>query len=654
MKATFFKSAAMCALLFLGIQTKALAEANAGAATPEPPAAPAGGNAVPVPVTPVESPATVSAPAVQPVPEVKPTSVEVPTGTPVIDIQSNENNTISISLDSVPVDTVVRMFAKAANANIVAASLPTTNVTVRLENVQWEPALTEILGSVGLSLVQHQVGIWTVVSKDDVAAEPVSSEIFFLNYSTSSNLLPMVERMVIGISNSTVSSFNGANAIIVRAPQSTLKQVREVLTKIDKQRDQVMIECKFVELNDQAIKDLGINWQSLQGWSVGLHTPQIAFNNTRTKQNAANHDNKTHYVEANAQGNATLNQNANGNTALNSLTANQQGQIGASGSSAFQNSTPGSASQTGNSSVNGSASSSTAGQQSQSQTQSQTAQNNTFGLNATGISSYSPLTGDYTFVPSKDNLTENINNNQSTIVNALSAVLSADTFQATLSALQQNTGVEVVSNPKIIVASGQTATIHVGTEEPNVTASQVPNGSGSLQTTYQLDSKTPFIDLGVQLHVTPVLNSSNTISLKLKPELSSKLSDLAVGSFGQTFPVIQTRVIETEFSVPSGHTVALGGLTQTTDNEVVKKIPILGDIPIIGTYLFRHTHKEKIQDEVIIFVTASSALPDSLAEVSGIPDEAKLIHRHLAKRVEEAAKAEELAQKKAPRGMLPK
>jgi type II secretory pathway component GspD/PulD (secretin) len=448
--------------------------------------------------------------------------------------------------------------------------------------------------------------------------------------------------MIIGLSNTTVAGFNGANAIVIRSPQSSLDQIKDVISKIDKQRDQVMIECKFVELNDQAIKDLGINWQSLQGWSVGIQTPRINLAKTTTKRNSINKDFKTQDVKVNTtvnqSQNASSSQSANGATAL----------AGTSSSSVFNNTPPAPPTQTDLNSQN----ESTTGNSSASQAQSSS--RNTSIISGNGFSDFDATSGKATIVPTANNLTENIDFGQKEIVNALSAVLSADTFQATLSALQQNDGIEVVSNPKIIVASGQTAQIHVGQNEPNIIQTQVPNGSSGFQTTFELDQRTPFIELGVLLNVTPVLNTSNNISLKLKPELTRKLSDKVVGSSGQTFPVTETRKVETEFSIESGRTVALGGLTQTTDREKVTKIPILGDIPIIGTYLFRHTHKEKIQDEIIIFVTASVAMPSGLAQVSGIPEEAKLIHRHLAKKVEEATKAEELAKKKAQKATLPK
>ena len=116
-----------------------------------------------------------------------------------------------------------------------------------------------------------------------------------------------------------------------------------------------------------------------------------------------------------------------------------------------------------------------------------------------------------------------------------------------------------------------------------------------------------------------------------------------MGEANTSFPVTQIRKIETEFNLESGKTVAIGGLTETSENESVKKIPILGDIPIIGKYLFTHTRTEELQDEVMIFVTVDMGNPEVLEPNTGIPRASRLIHRHL----EREKKAEEMAAKAA-------
>ena len=221
-----------------------------------------------------------------------------------------------------------------------------------------------------------------------------------------------------------------------------------------------------------------------------------------------------------------------------------------------------------------------------------------------------------------------------------SAVLSAEDFALTLSALKQMDGVSVVSNPKLLVSNGEVANIHIGRNEPNVVA--VPQGDTGDRFAYRLDEQTPFIEIGVKLEVQPTVNTEDNITIRIVPELSRLLGEKSVGDANITFPITQIRRIETEFNLQSGKTVAIGGLTETNDEESVKKVPILGDIPIIGKYLFTHKHMEKQQDEVIIFVSVDMGNPSDLETNDGIPSEGKLIHAHL--RAAQVQKAKDAAE----------
>ncbi len=207
------------------------------------------------------------------------------------------------------------------------------------------------------------------------------------------------------------------------------------------------------------------------------------------------------------------------------------------------------------------------------------------------------------------------------------ALLTASDFSVVLSALKSMEGVEVLSNPKIIVANGETASINVTRQEPNIVAQ--PQGDSGDRYAYSQDG---WINIGVQLEVTPTVNTESNITVKVAPELSRKLGDKEVSGVGLAFPIKSTRRIETEFNIESGRTVAIGGLTQTDEQTEVTKIPLLGDIPVLGKYLFSHKHKELVQDELVIFVTVSLANANIIktSPSAGIPSLATLIHKHMA------------------------
>ena len=538
---------------------------------------------------------------------------------------------ISVTLDNVPLQDVVRMFTRISGANIVAGTNLTGNVTVNLQDVEWEPALRVILDSAGMALIEKSPTIFMIVSKNELESEPVVSETIFLNYTSVSNVLPVVNSMLVS-SNASAVGFPGANAVIVKETISRQKLIKEVVTKIDKPREQVLIEAKFVELNDEAIKNIGINWQVLQGYTVGIQSPQMSY--SRTEIDSGGHDKETinrdlrQDAQANLSNQSSLSQNnANSQSGFNS-SAGSSTSSGSGVPPTVTDSTSDSAFNSANRS-----------KVSESLRSSQTI--NVGGRNFTTIDAE---TGALETVPKYDQtITDTILNSVETI-KATTAILSADQFALTLSALKEDTGVTVVSDPKVVVANGETATIHVGEQRPNIRA--LPQGTQTITYSYELDQSRPFIDLGVKINVTPTINNETNISVRIVPELTREIGQIEPTP-GQTFPILSTTRVVTDFSLESGKTVAIGGLTRTGDSERVVKIPVLGDIPIIGTYLFRHTSREKSQSEVIIFVTMSMAKPSTLQQTSGIPEDGELIHRHLARKAEKALKAEQTKAKES-------
>jgi type II secretory pathway component GspD/PulD (secretin) len=201
-----------------------------------------------------------------------------------------------------------------------------------------------------------------------------------------------------------------------------------------------------------------------------------------------------------------------------------------------------------------------------------------------------------------------------------------DQFRLVLSALKQLSGVSIVSNPKVIVANEQPATIHIGQRERPFLSVVTP----ATQTTAPVVTYNPGepVDFGVKLTVTPTINTVSNITVKIEPELTRFIGDKTAPN-GQSYPVIATKKIQTIFCLENGRTVAIGGLTETTDKDVTKKIPLLGDIPLIGKFLFSNSHMEKQQTKTIIFVTLGIASPSAMKSNEGIPDNSELVHRKL-------------------------
>jgi type IV pilus assembly protein PilQ len=158
-----------------------------------------------------------------------------------------------------------------------------------------------------------------------------------------------------------------------------------------------------------------------------------------------------------------------------------------------------------------------------------------------------------------------------------------------ISAAQAEGRGEVISTPRVITANQREASIEQGVEIPY----QESASSGA--TTIQ------FKKAVLSLRVTPQVTPDNRIILDLNVKKDS-VGQIIVGGAGQQVPSIDTREITTQVLVNDGQTVVLGGILETERRETEKKVPYLGDVPVLGR-LFKTTGKTNNKDELLIFVT---------------------------------------------------
>ena len=172
-------------------------------------------------------------------------------------------------------------------------------------------------------------------------------------------------------------------------------------------------------------------------------------------------------------------------------------------------------------------------------------------------------------------------------------------LNATLSAAASQGKAKVLSEPKIATLNNQPANINVTTQIPYVTSNVAATGVQTQTVTY--------VTTGIQLTVTPSINSDGRITLTINPTVSQP-SVSAAGSTATGAPAIDARTANTTVLVRDGETIVIGGLINDTMQDTIAKIPLLGDIPILG-WLFKKKTKTRVRNELLIFVT-TRILPD--------------------------------------------
>lgn len=169
------------------------------------------------------------------------------------------------------------------------------------------------------------------------------------------------------------------------------------------------------------------------------------------------------------------------------------------------------------------------------------------------------------------------------------AVLSGDySVQGLIEALKKNDNARLLTNPRLLVMNNNEATIDIVQQIPYVEKSI----TGSTE-----NFNVIFKDVGIKLKVRPQISRDGTIILNVVPENSYQTSTL------NNVPVINSSKSNTTFILHDGETAVIGGLIRETEQVTDLKVPLLGDIPLLGM-LFTNHYKKKVRAELTIFITA--------------------------------------------------
>lgn len=456
-------------------------------------------------------------------------------------LQADE--TITIDFPDEEIRSVLRNVADLYELNLVIPDTLVGRTSVKLSEVTWEQVFEVALSPVGYTYVRDN-NIIKVISREELAMEPTDTRVFLINFARAEDIHKTIEPLVSPEIGGRVQVDVRSNALVITERPSRMDKIQEIIDRLDKPTDQIMIESKFIEASDRDVKNLGVNWASLNGFGVqaGPFTQNdtTGYNRGNTASNTNGFDNTR--TTSSENGNSLVNQ-----TVVNNLT----------GLPVSNNST-----------------------------NTTNIANNvlTDGVNASSVAN--GITNGNSF----DRMT--------------TSVLSADQFQIVMSALKTDTDIKLVSNPTIVTLNNSEATINIGEDYP------IPKFTYNEERgTFEI-SDIEYKSIGINLNVTPQVNSAGFINLDIQPEVSARAGTVTLGgASGTEVPIISTRKTNTKITLKDGYTLAIGGLIESTDTKIDTRVPLLGDIPGLGR-LFRSNSDNLVQRNLIIFITAKTLNPD--------------------------------------------
>lgn len=523
---------------------------------------------------------------------------------------SRDKDTLSVDFPDEDIKTILRNVADLFELNLVVPDTLVGKTSIKLRDVTWRQIFETVLSPAGYTYVEEG-NIVKVVSRESLMQEPVATEVFILNNAKAIDIKPTVDGLVDPAQGGKILIDARSNALVITTQPSRMTRIRVIIEKLDKATDQVMIESKFVEVSDSDVRNIGVNWASLQGMQFGVRSMNQTWQRGRGQDyNQGSNTNS---------GSTTNSSSSNGST---NSTSNTTG----STSGSTTTNTGGTTTQV--------ATTTTGSQLTQQTTTTGTAPNQTTvttlvtvptNTNSTTTTVTSPTTQTNSTSGTTTNnsstvgsdISSALTNTASSAVNSLlgltnsgstsrlaTAVFSASDFNIIVSALKTQNNTKVVSNPTIVTLNNTEATINIGSEYP------IPSYTyNSERGTFEV-SGFQYKPIGVILKVTPQVNAQGTIRMTLEPEISSSSRETTFGGAGgASIPIIDTRKVKTQISLKDGYTAGIGGLISQTKSHGGTKVPVLGSIPVLGR-LFSSKNVNDATTNLLIFITAKTVSAD--------------------------------------------
>lgn len=500
--------------------------------------------------------------------------------------EGTTTNLISISLDGVPVQDVVNMFAQISGANIITAGTFTNvNVTANLKNVEWKTALNLALGSVNLAMIEDPSGILMVVTSEMYKqkiqqieeTKPLVTRTFAPKYLSAVDLAEQIkllkvlsprgtiitsqskDQSLVNLKSSsqpaTIQNPSITTAIIVSDIKEYVDKVEALIVQLDRREPQVFIEARIIDVGIASDEKLGFDWGMLEKFGIGTSLQNAQWQFSDGRQQVTTTDNRDYKYDRRSNKD-DLNKRYDINAQEYEETT-----------TTYEESPPGSGNWV-----------------------SRTVITPTRTITDT-INRGRELTSDH-----KDLLTDTFMENKMGTM-----ILSVSDVKLFLSALRQNANADMLSHPVLIVGNRVEAKIHVGEQTWRISLKKTTAGTGVNITENYSEDAAP-VDLGLKLWVIPEIDlPADTVRLTIEPEMTVFVENINTAQ-GSVYPVTSTRRISTRVNCPNSHTVVVGGLVENSKVKREKRVPLLGDVPLLGL-LFRHTHDADIKKNLLIMLT---------------------------------------------------
>lgn len=178
--------------------------------------------------------------------------------------ETPEVTLIDVNFPNDEIRNIIRSVAELNDLNVVIPETLVGKVSIKLNQVTWRQVFDVVLEPIGYTYLEEG-NIIKIRSIQDLLTEPMQTQVFLVNYAKAAELNPAIVPLVEAAAGGRSLVDARTNSIVVTERSSRLKQIEDIIKRLDRPTEQVMIESKFIEVTDTQMEDLGLDWSSMKG-----------------------------------------------------------------------------------------------------------------------------------------------------------------------------------------------------------------------------------------------------------------------------------------------------------------------------------------------------------------------------------------------------
>lgn len=201
------------------------------------------------------------------------------------EVTKDSEEKITVDFPDEEVRTILRNVADLFELNLVIPDTLQRRTSIKLRNVSWRQVFEVVLEPLGFTFIEDR-NIIRIKSIDDLTTEPVDTRVFVVNFARAGDIQGSIAPLVDPAAGGQIKVDVRSNALVITERPSRMNKIQEIIGRLDKPTAQVMIETKFVEVTNNDIKNIGVDWASLSGYEASAGPFQREWTRSRESTGA--------------------------------------------------------------------------------------------------------------------------------------------------------------------------------------------------------------------------------------------------------------------------------------------------------------------------------------------------------------------------------